>query len=160
MKQKAFTLIELLVVVAIIGILAAVGVVAYNGYTGAAKVNVAKTNYKNITKWIKTELVKCNAGLSDKIFTSNPQSCPMTHSNVFASGMNNACRVGDISKFKNPYGAAVRACRLDMSYKNDADVGHFNWSQKDQYNIRFSSCWKTPCSDTSNREEIIINVTE
>ena len=45
-KKNGFTLIELLVVVAIIGILAAVGVVAYNGYTGAAKVAVVKSNYK------------------------------------------------------------------------------------------------------------------
>ena len=48
--KKAFTLIELLVVVAIIGILAAVGVVAYNGYTKAAKLNAAKTNLKTINK--------------------------------------------------------------------------------------------------------------
>ena len=42
-NSKGFTLIELLVVVAIIGILAAVGVVAYNGYTTSAKINAIKT---------------------------------------------------------------------------------------------------------------------
>ena len=48
MKQKAFTLIELLVVVAIIGILAAVGVVAYNGYTNSAKESAVRNNFKSI----------------------------------------------------------------------------------------------------------------
>ena len=48
MNRKAFTLIELLVVVAIIGILAAVGVVAYNGYTASAKASATKANFKMI----------------------------------------------------------------------------------------------------------------
>ena len=59
MKQRGFTLIELLVVVAIIGILAAVGVVAYNGYTGAAKKTVVKNQHSQIVKFITLEKTKC-----------------------------------------------------------------------------------------------------
>ena len=59
MKQKAFTLIELLVVVAIIGILAAVGVVAYNGYTAGAKESVCKLNHATIVKKMNEAYALC-----------------------------------------------------------------------------------------------------
>ena len=62
MKQKGFTLIELLVVVAIIGILAAVGVVAYSGYTKGAKLKTAQQNLRTISKWLAAESTKvCSA---------------------------------------------------------------------------------------------------
>ena len=59
-NNKGFTLIELLVVVAIIGILAAVGVVAYNGYTKSAKINASKSNHASVVKYLAAEIQKCN----------------------------------------------------------------------------------------------------
>ena len=58
-KQKGFTLIELLVVVAIIGILAAVGVVAYSGYTTSAKANSSRENMTVVYKTWLNEKYLC-----------------------------------------------------------------------------------------------------
>ena len=58
-NNKGFTLIELLVVVAIIGILAAVGTVAYTGYTASAKRNAAKTLHSQAAKYLAAEIQKC-----------------------------------------------------------------------------------------------------
>ena len=80
MNQKGFTLIELLVVVAIIGILAAVGVVAYSGYTEGAKKAVAKSNFKNAVKYFIAEGTKCSIDSSQKIFGG--LNCPLiAHTN-------------------------------------------------------------------------------
>ena len=102
--NKAFTLIELLVVVAIIGILAAVGVVAYNGYTKSAKEKTTEINYKNINKALMLEFMKCEIESSALIFNShscsnsNPPSTNLI-GNYVTSSMN----------MKNPYSTTSSA---------------------------------------------------
>ena len=69
MKQKGFTLIELLVVVAIIGILASVGVVAYSGYVNSAKHNECRNNHNKIIKTILEKKAFCEFSETIKLKT-------------------------------------------------------------------------------------------
>ncbi|NCU29410.1 prepilin-type N-terminal cleavage/methylation domain-containing protein [Candidatus Saccharibacteria bacterium] len=47
-KQKGFTIVELLIVIVIIGILAAISIVAYNGVTQKARDDRRVTNARNL----------------------------------------------------------------------------------------------------------------
>ena len=103
-QSKAFTLIELLVVVAIIGILAAVGVVAYNGYTASAKKAVVKTNLKQIEKYINNEMMKCGAGIDMEAYEKGicyARTCSYISSNGTETAFQTALKVIMEIHFKN-----------------------------------------------------------
>ena len=165
-NKKAFTLIELLVVVAIIGILAAVGVVAYNGYTKSAKVNVVKSNHGTFVKKVSLINQECtlNGSVSlmkmiyDKrlynVACYSPSKTTFFEHYLILHMSNN--------QFINPYKANRTAFGIPTasvpgscaaSYQ-DAQLG---WVWIKNYNstshVTLCTCFKTPCSSSDNRLE-------
>ena len=177
MKQKAFTLIELLVVVAIIGILAAVGVVAYNGYTGAAKISTTKTNYNLFKKQIVLQFQMCEINgyvelmLENKNSTIYKENCTgskwstnggLVYPNSFSGWVAN--HLNNSGEFKNPYNSTLNDGKaLWRSHPNnskmDEMVGFVLFNGNMPNKITLHSCFKTPCNNSSNRlvEELNYN---
>ena len=163
MKTKAFTLIELLVVVAIIGILAAVGVNTFSGFQEKAKINTTKSNHKVVEKYIMTEITRCELG-ETTVMNGNLTCSGRTASDVISAA------ISELSNFKNAHGnsnyifngyvdvlsySAVR----DASSKDDVDAGFINLNL-DRTFIEMNTCFKTPCSNSKNKLSIVLTVVD
>ena len=69
--KKGFSLIELLVVIAIIGILSAVGITTYTGYTANAKKQSTTAQYSATVSLLNAEEAKCAGGTGTYVWGGN-----------------------------------------------------------------------------------------
>ena len=163
MQKNGFTLIELLVVVAIIGILAAVGVTTFNGFQEKSKTSVIKSTCKDVEKFLIFETTKCNAGFTDYIFgqkNSIYYQCPLSDPQYGQEG-----RIAR-GAFMNYVGySRCSFCTMMNPFKPKSNIINFgNWGRiNDNHlgfiwvsdtdagaNIDLYCCHTTPCQDKAN----------
>ncbi|MBD1146742.1 prepilin-type N-terminal cleavage/methylation domain-containing protein [Pelagibacterales bacterium SAG-MED28] len=152
-KNKGFTLIELLVVVAIIGILAAVGVTAFSGFQESAKVKSMQSIHSGVVKVIASELKKCTLGQStfmtgtNSAGTSISQNCD-SNSNTLAT---RAVAGIAIFKDKNPWSQSEAAVKSGTAYeKGRVNIG------RSGANVQIKTCWNDTCSGDNIRQTTVL----
>ena len=161
MNNKGFTLIELLVVVAIIGILAAVGVVAYSGYTSGAKIAAAKANFSSVSKYISNELMLCNVDPDRYPFNQNNVKCGSVKAQTIAQYVDEAFKK---YSYKNPFGKSdgttEKAIKSGGAAYDDKQLGYIIINTQGNKNATVEMCYKLPCNtkDSNGNYEYILNL--
>jgi prepilin-type N-terminal cleavage/methylation domain-containing protein len=129
MPQKGFSLVELLVVVAIIGVLAGVGVVGYDRYVENTKRKVLDQNYEKILRMMETEdlIVKNDLGSAvdeydkDGNATGNKITGDTTCIEFLVSMKKHLLK--DNTAFRNPYRTDKTSITVDNRPWNTHEPG-------------------------------------
>ena len=130
---KGFTLIELLVVMAILSILSGAGVVAYNGYTSAAKETATKANHTKIVNNMESEFAKCKLDKGSKIFNSH--NCNSTNRPSTGTINNYVNSLG----LKNPYDKTQKVAQSDVCTSGSIAITE---KEVGSYNVAYASIKK------------------
>ena len=158
---SGFTLIELLVVVAIIGILAAVGVNTFTGFQEKAKISATKANHKMIAKMVGVKGIECSIGGDVDYLDINGASkkftCPVSIDNFV--GYINQTIYG--MKLLSPYGTPNGAwCRVNVT--NCSPPGYMSACPSNPAQLGYLSVYKSSanqikvCSNLENKNGSIV----
>jgi len=133
MKKKleaGFSLVELLVVVAIIAIIAGVGVTGYEQYVDASKKRLAETNLRNVKEYIRVETTVLN----NQILNESPtvkvnNQLWLMGTNSLDQFLNGAAQYHDLgtglANFKNPYKNSDTRQVYSSSNASDTADSHY-----------------------------------
>ena len=147
--------------VAIIGILAAVGIVAYSGYTNSAKINATKANHKMIVKYITIETLKCGL-LGETMAMDNELNCAdvtcfdncnwSVGAKVVIATEKALIKAG----LKNPYFSNEAGVRINAGITMDTDAGYVLLDGQGKQ-VTVNVCFKLPCNVQENRISNTVN---